>query len=65
VEGVGGCAIVLCRDSEQTVVEESVRVAYAERDWQEPTIWTAAPARGAAQIEPGQDDGDQLSGGHA
>jgi galactokinase len=63
--GFGGCAIVLCRDSEQTVVEESVRVAYAERDWQEPTIWTAAPARGAAPIEPGQDDGDQLSGGHA
>lgn len=63
--GFGGCAIVLCRDTDQAAVEKSVRAAYAERDWEEPTIWAAAPARGAARVEPGQDDGDQLSGDHA
>jgi hypothetical protein len=55
----------LCRNSGQAAVEESVRAAYAERDWQEPTIWTAAPDRGAVRVEPDQADGDLLSGGHA
>jgi len=63
--GFGGCAIVLCRDTEQAAVETSVRAAYAQRDWREPTIWTAAPARGAARVEPGGEDGDQLSADHA
>lgn len=51
--GFGGCAIVLCRDTDQAAVEKSVRAAYAERDWEEPTIWAAAPARGAARVEVG------------
>lgn len=50
--GFGGCAIALCRSADVGAVEDSVRAAYSEQSWREPTIWAASPARGAAAVEP-------------
>jgi galactokinase len=45
--GFGGCAIALCRSAAAADIEDSVRLAYREQGWDEPTTWSVVPSAGA------------------
>jgi galactokinase len=49
--GFGGCAIVLCRTSDDAAVRRSVQAAFDEHDWDAPTITTPEPSKGAHRVD--------------
>ena len=49
--GFGGCAILLCRQTDVGPVIEGVETAYLANHWGRPTWWVAMPSRGAHRVE--------------
>jgi galactokinase len=45
--GFGGCAIALCRAGDAATIGTAVRLAYRERRWDAPAVWSVAPSAGA------------------
>ncbi len=49
--GFGGCAIVLCRESEVEVVRDRLTAVYDADGRKAPTIWTPLPSPGARRVD--------------
>ena len=48
--GFGGCVIALCDDGDVAAVTTAVEKAYAERGWEAPVTFAAAPSPGAGRL---------------